>query len=56
MVALVLDQFEDDLRCHAGTDISDDFDAELSKAIGSRAGRSVIGLQEQELAEFHRLS
>jgi hypothetical protein len=55
-VALVLDQFEDYLRCHSGTDISDNFDAELSKAIGNRSGRFVIGLQEQELAEFHRLS
>lgn len=55
-VALVLDQFEDYLRCHSGTDVSDNFDAELSKAISNRAGRFVIGLQEQELAEFHRLS
>ncbi len=55
-VALVLDQFEDYLRCHSGTDISDNFDAELSKAISNRAGRFVIGLQDQELAEFHRLS
>jgi hypothetical protein len=55
-VALVLDQFEDYLRCHSGTDISDNFDAELSKAISGRAGRFVIGLQEQELVELHRLS
>ena len=55
-VALVLDQFEDYLRCHSGTDVSDNFDAELSRAISKRAGRFVIGLQEQELAEFHRLS
>jgi hypothetical protein len=55
-VALVLDQFEDYLRCHSGTDVSDNFDAELSKAISNRAGRFVIGLQEQDLAEFHRLS
>lgn len=55
-VALVLDQFEDYLRCHAGTDISDNFDAELSKAISGRAGRFVIGLQEQELGDLHRLS
>lgn len=55
-VALVLDQFEDYLRCHSGTDISDDFDAELSKAISNRAGRFVIGLQDQQLAELHRLS
>jgi hypothetical protein len=55
-VALVLDQFEEYLRCHSGTDVSDNFDAELSRAIGARAARVVIGLQEQELAEFHRLS
>jgi hypothetical protein len=55
-VALVLDQFEDYLRCHSGTDVSDNFDAELSKAIGNRDGRFVIGLHEQELAEVHRLS
>ena len=55
-VALVLDQFEDYLRCHTGTDVSDGFDAELSKAIGNRSGRFVIGMQDQELAEFHRLS
>jgi hypothetical protein len=55
-IALVLDQFEDYLRCHSGTDVSDNFDAELSKAISTRAGRFVIGMQEQELAEFNRLS
>ena len=55
-VALVLDQFEDYLRCHSGTDVSDDFDAELSKAISCRAGRFVVGLQEQELPELNRLS
>jgi hypothetical protein len=55
-LALVLDQFEDYLRCHSGTDVSDNFDAELSKAIGNRSGRFVIGLEERELAEFNRLS
>ena len=55
-IALFLDQFEDYLRCHSGTDVSDNFDAELSKAISTRAGRFIIGMQEQEVAEFQRLS
>jgi hypothetical protein len=55
-IALVLDQFEDYLLCHSGTDVSDGFDAELSKAISARAGRFVIGLQVTEIEELHRLS
>lgn len=53
-VALLLDQFEDYLRCHVGTDISDFFDAELSHAIAGRECRVVIALQEHAIEAFRR--
>lgn len=55
-VAVLLDQFEDYVRCHSGTDISDEFDAELANAISTRSGRFVIGLQTPSVSAFERLS
>ena len=55
-VAVLLDQFEDYVRCHTGTDVADDFDAELANAISTRSGRFVIGLQTPSLSAFERLS
>lgn len=55
-VAIILDQFEDYVRCHTGTDVSDDFDAELSNAISTRTGRFVIGLQTPSVKAFERLN
>lgn len=55
-VALVFDQFEDYLRMHAGTDVSDDFDADLSRAIAEREAQFVIALHKDALHDFQRLS
>lgn len=55
-IAVLLDQFEDYLRCHAGSDISDDFDAELSHAVSSRAAQFVIAMHPSALGEFERFS
>jgi len=55
-VAVLLDQFEDYVRCHSGTDVSDDFDAELANAVSARAGRFVIALQTPSITAFERLS
>jgi hypothetical protein len=53
-LAFVLDQFEDYLRFHVNTDISDTFDAELSRAIAGHQATFVIGMQEQALEAFER--
>jgi hypothetical protein len=53
-VTVLLDQFEDYLRCHAGTDVSDAFDAELSHAVSSRAARFVIAMHPSAAGEFER--
>ena len=55
-VALLLDQFEDYLRCHAGTGLSDSFDAELSHAIAGRSARFVVALQNHSVKPFERFS
>jgi hypothetical protein len=55
-VAVLLDQFEDYVRCHTGTEVADDFDAELANAISTRSGRFVIGLQTPSVSAFERLS
>jgi hypothetical protein len=55
-VALLLDQFEDYLLCHRDNDVSDQFDADLSRAIGARIGRFVIGLHAREVEALQRLS
>jgi hypothetical protein len=54
-VAILLDQFEDYLRCHANTEISDAFDAELAHAIAGRKGVFVIGMQQHAIPAFGRL-
>jgi hypothetical protein len=54
-VAILLDQFEDYVRCHTGTDASNDFDAELANAISTRTGRFVIGLQTPSVKALERL-
>jgi len=54
--AVLLDQFEDYLRCHARTDVSDFFDAELSNAIVGRAGRFVLALQDHAIRTLDRFS
>ena len=55
-IALVLDQFEDYLRCHSGTDVADAFDAELARATRLEGAAPVIfGLQNHALATFARL-
>jgi hypothetical protein len=51
---LLLDQFEDYLRCQTGTDLSDAFDAELSNAIAARAAHFVIILQDYAVDAFNR--
>jgi hypothetical protein len=52
---ILLDQFEDYLRCHSNTVISDNFDAELAHAVATRKGMFVIGLQEYAIPAFERL-
>lgn len=54
-LAVLLDQFEDYLRCHTGTDIADKFDADLANTISTRTGHFVIGLQNHAVAAFERL-
>ena len=55
-IALVLDQFEDYLRCHAGTDIAEAFDAELARAAQlAGAAPLLFGLQNHALEAFGRL-
>jgi hypothetical protein len=54
-VALILDQFEDYLRCHLGTDLADEFDAELSHAISGHECQVVIALQDHAVFAFGRL-
>lgn len=55
-VAVLLDQFEDYVRCHVNTMASDLFDAELGRAVASRKGALVFGLQEHAIPAFERLS
>lgn len=54
-VVLLLDQFEDYVRCHANTIQSDLFDAELAQAVANRKGIFVLGLQEHAIPPFERL-
>ena len=55
-IAILLDQFEEYLRCHAGTDVSDAFDSELSHAISSRAAQFVVAMHPSAVGEFERFS
>jgi|GEM_PF-4367010 len=54
-VAILLDQFEDYLRCQAGTHQSDLFDADLGRMIAEREGCAVIGIQAHAIPAFERL-
>jgi hypothetical protein len=54
-VAVLLDQFEDYLRCHTNTVVSDAFDAELAHAVATRKGVFVIGLQAHAVPACERL-
>lgn len=54
-VVLLLDQFEDYLRCHANTIQSDLFDAEFAHAVTGRKGIFVLGLKEHGIPFFERL-
>jgi hypothetical protein len=55
VVVVLLDQFEDYLRCHLNTVASDSFDAELAHAVATRKGIFVIGLQQHAIPAFERL-
>lgn len=54
-VAVLLDQFEDYVRCHQNTELSDSFDAELAHALAEHKGAFIIGLQDHALFAFERL-
>jgi hypothetical protein len=54
-VVILLDQFEDYIRCHSNSEISDLFDAELAHAISNRTGIFVIGIQHHAIPAFERL-
>jgi hypothetical protein len=54
-VAILLDQFEDYLRCHSNTVTSDSFDAEIAQIIASRQAVLVIGLQVHAVPALERL-
>lgn len=54
-VAILLDQFEDYVRCHANTVLSDQFEAELANAISTRKGSFVVGIQDHALRAFECL-
>jgi hypothetical protein len=55
-VAILLDQFEDYVRCHANSELSDSFDAELAHAVATRKASFVFGLQEHAIPAFERLN
>ena len=52
---IFLDHFEDYVRCHSNTELSDAFDAELAHAVASHKGVFVVGLQEHAMTAFERL-
>jgi hypothetical protein len=54
-VVIFLDQFEDYVRCHSNTELSDAFDAELAHVVASRKATFVIGIQDHALPAFERL-
>ena len=55
-VVLLLDQFEDYVRCHANTELSDAFDAELANAVAARNACFVLGIQSHAIPAFDRLN
>ncbi len=54
-LVILLDQFEDYLRCHTNTIQSDLFDAEFATAVTDRKGIFVLGLQEHAIPSFERM-
>jgi hypothetical protein len=54
-IVMLFDQFEDYVRCHSNTVLSDAFDAELAHAVATRKGVFVIGLQAHAVPAFERL-
>ena len=54
-VVILLDQFEDYIRCHSNSELSDSFDAELAHAVANRTGIFVIGIQDHAIPAFERL-
>ena len=55
-IVLMLDQFEDYLRCHAGNDSAEAFDAELGRAAQLMGAAPLLfGLQDHSLEAFRRL-
>lgn len=54
-VAILFDQFEDYLRCHVNTVLSDKFDAELAHAAATRKASFVIGTQAHAIPALERL-
>jgi hypothetical protein len=54
-VAVLLDQFEDYVRCQTNTHQSDLFDADLGRVIAQREGCCVIGLHAHSIPPFERL-
>lgn len=55
-VAILLDHFEDYIRCHVNTVTSDKFDADLAHAIASRKAVFVVGLPDHAVPAFGRLN
>jgi len=53
---LLLDEFEDYLRCHSGSHLSDSFDAELSSAVAGHYAWFVVAIQSHAIGPFERLS
>lgn len=54
-VTVLLDQFEDYLRCQQNSMQAQDFDAELGGAIAARKAAFVIGMQAHAIRMFQRL-
>jgi hypothetical protein len=54
-IALLLDQFEDYVRCHQNSPVAEAFDAELAHAVATRKGVVVVGMQDHAICEFERL-
>ena len=55
-VALLLDQFEDYIRCQANSHQSDLFDADLGRVVAHREACVVIGLHAHAIPAFERLN
>ena len=54
-IVLILDQFEDYIRCHAGTDEGEVFDTELAKTVPLMGAAPLLfGLQDHAIDAFRR--